>query len=114
MLIRDDLFETSPKKNLIFSYNIFEQQPNTITPTSFTLSFPQFLSDTNLLIGVLSYRGFRYSFGIYPTSPPSTDLEGASRIIGNAVSIFAVTFYGYSESCPTYLTMGCQPCPQYC
>jgi hypothetical protein len=114
LLIRDDLFETNQKKNLIFSVNLFEQQPNTITPTPFTLSFPHFVSDTNLLIGVFSYRGFYLSYDINPTSPPSTDLVGASRVIGNALSIFSLAFYGYSESCPTYLTVGCQTCPQYC
>ena len=67
-----------------------------------------------MFVGVMSYKGFQYSFDIDHTSPASTDLIGSSRIIGNAMSLFALAFYGYSETCPGYLTMACQPCPQYC
>lgn len=70
-MIRDDLFETNPKKSIIFSYDLFEQQPNTISPTFFTLSFPHFVSNLNFFIGILGYKGFKYSFNIYPTPSES-------------------------------------------
>lgn len=54
------------------------------------------------------------SFDMSANIPPNNAIRGTSNGIGSSLRVFSLALYGYTDDCPSHLTMSCSACPAYC
>ena len=82
ILIKNEYFETTTRKKLMFSYAVFTHEVTSGNSYSFSHSFDHHISDINVFVGLIGYKGNRYSYEIGPNITPDNTLVGTINGLG--------------------------------